>query len=213
MTPSGLLVPDGVYQPVVKLTRSHRTIVLPSDIRLDTKPPTIEIRQLATKYPILSPDGDGHNDTVSFAYRVSEPARAILLMRGKQVVLTRSKKLTGRITWNGFRPHTAKSLPPGRYTLSVAARDAAGNRSAAHVFAIAQIRYVVLARTRVVVKPGGRFALRVSTDAPTVDWRLHGRSGTERSGTLHFRAPKTAGVYRLYVSAAGHAARCTVVVA
>jgi hypothetical protein len=71
----------------------------------------------------------------------------------------------------------------------------------------------VLARTRVVVRPGGRFALRVSTDAPRVSWRLNGRSGVQRSGTLHFRAPKTAGVYRLYVLAAGHAAKCTVVVA
>ena len=36
LTASGLLVPDGIYRPVVKLLRSHRTITLPSDIRLDT---------------------------------------------------------------------------------------------------------------------------------------------------------------------------------
>ena len=80
-------------------------------------------------------------------------------------------------------------------------------------FAIAQVRYVTLARTRVVVRPGGRFALRVSTDAPQVDWRLHGRSGTLPRGTLHLRAPKAAGVYRLYVSVGSHSAVCSVVVA
>ena len=46
--------------PVVKLERSHRTIVLPSPIRLDTKPPVITVRH--PQYPIISPDGDGHND-------------------------------------------------------------------------------------------------------------------------------------------------------
>jgi hypothetical protein len=63
------------------------------------------------------------------------------------------------------------------------------------------------------VRPGGRFAIRVSTDAPSLQWRLNGRSGVERSGTLRFRAPRSAGVYHLFVYAAGHAAKCAVVVA
>jgi hypothetical protein len=63
------------------------------------------------------------------------------------------------------------------------------------------------------VRPGGRFALRISTDVPTVQWRLHGASGVQRRGTLHFRAPKAPGVYRLYIVAGDHAAKCSVVVA
>src|SRR5207244_11419308 len=102
---------------------------------------------------------------------------------------------------------------PGRYLLTVAAQDVAGNVSKGVPFAIAQIRYVVLARKRVVVRPGGRFFLRVSTDAPTVHWRLHGGSGAQRAGTLRFRAPRTPGVYRLYVSVGSHAATCAVIVA
>jgi hypothetical protein len=35
----------------------------------------------------------------------------------------------------------------------------------------------------------------------------------QRRGTLHFRAPKAAGVYRLYIVAGDHAAKCSVVVA
>jgi hypothetical protein len=213
-TTAGTLVPDGVYHPVVKLANSHRTIVLPSSIRLDTAPPKIVVHP-RTKYPIISPDGDGHADVFRIPYQVSEPARAILLLRGRRVVLTKSQKLSGELSFNGkVKVHgVARALRPGRYTLEAAAQDVAGNRSKGVPFAIVQVRYVTLARTRVVVRPGGRFALRVSTDAPHVEWRLHGRSGTLPRGTLHLRAPKKPGVYRLYVTVGNHSAVCSVVVA
>ena len=51
---------------------------------------------------------------------------------------------------------------------------------------------MTLARKRVVVAPGRRFFMRVSTDAPTVRWQLHGRSGVARAGTLRIRAPEEA---------------------
>jgi hypothetical protein len=66
-TPSGIGVPDGTYRAVVKLERSHRTIVMPSDIKVDTSPPHITARP-STKYPIISPDGDGHADVVRIPY-------------------------------------------------------------------------------------------------------------------------------------------------
>ena len=142
------------------------------------------------QFPIISPDGDGHADVFRIPYSVSEPAHAILLMRGTQAGFTKSRKLSGTLTWNGFYPGTNKPLPKGRYVLGVEAQDTAGNRSPILRFAIAEIRYVTLARDRVVVRPGGRFAIRVSTDAPTVEWRLHGRSGVLPRGTLHLRAPQ-----------------------
>jgi hypothetical protein len=194
---------------VVKLPRSHRTITLPSNIRLDTAPPKITVRH--PQYPIISPDGDGHHDAFTFHYTIDEPAHAILLVRGDQVLFTRTSKQAGELTWNG-RVDGGKRAPPGRYLLSISAQDTAGNRAKAYPFAIAQIRYVVLARTRIVVSPGGRFALRVSTDAPRVRWQLHGRHGVLPRGTLHLRAPKSKGVFHLYVFAGTHAARSTVVV-
>jgi hypothetical protein len=206
---SGIVQPDGVYRPVVKLFRSHRTIVLPSPIRIDTKPPTITVKH--PQYPILSPDGDGRGDVFRVRYTMSEPGNAILLVRGRQEIFKRCCKTSGEFAWTAR--NDGHGLRPGRYLLSAAARDAAGNVSKGVPFAIAQIRYVVLARPRVVVRPGGKFALRVSTDAPSVRWTLHGRSGVQPRGTLHFRAPKSQGVFRLYVEAAGHAAKCTVVVA
>jgi hypothetical protein len=214
LSPSGTLLPDGVYMPVVKLERSHRTIVLPSPIRLDTKPPVITVKH--PQYPLLSPDGDGRRDTFGIHYRLSEPANVILAVRGRRVLFKRGQKTSGEIVWNGRVRDSQGRLVrprPGRYLLTISARDTAGNLSKGFPFGIAQVRYLTVARQRVVVRPGGRFALRVSTDAPRVSWRLNGRSGVQRSGTLHFRAPKSAGVYRLFVLAAGHAARVTVVVA
>jgi hypothetical protein len=208
-TDGGTIEPDGVYMPVVKLLRSHRTIVLPSPIKLDTKPPVVTVRH--PQFPILSPDGDGRRDSFTVHYRINERAQAILAVRGTRVELTKSRKPVGELHWNGKL--NDQPVHPGRYLLTIAARDEAGNESKPFPFAIAQVRYITLARNRVVVRSGGKFALRVSTDTPFVHWTLHGRSGTQRSGTLRFTAPKSVGVYRLYVTAGSHAAMCTVVVA
>jgi hypothetical protein len=165
------------------------------------------------QYPILSPDGDGRRDSFTVPYRIDERAHAILAVRGTRVELTKSQKQAGELHWNGKLGVPPRPVRPGRYLLTVAARDEAGNQSKPFPFAIAQVRYITLARDRVVVRPGGKFALRVSADTPSVHWTLHGRSGTQRTGTLRFRAPKSAGVYRLYVTAGTHSAKCTVVVA
>ncbi len=206
---NGIVEPDGVYKPVVKLARSHRVITLPNPIRIDTKPPVITVRH--PLYPILSPDGDGRNDSFTVPYTVNEPAHGILRVRGRQVEFTLRQKESGTLVWNGkLKGEPAR---PGRYLLTVAAQDRAGNVSKGFPFAIAQVRYLTLARDRIVVKPGARFALRVSTDYPTVQWRLHGAHGEQPRGTLHFRAPKKPGVYRLYITAGKHSAKTAVVVA
>jgi hypothetical protein len=209
----GLIEPDGAYRPVVKLERSHRTIVLPNPIRVDTVPPRIFVPK--PLYPVLSPDGDRHGDLFRVRYRVSEPAHAILFVRVRgrqvQVEFTRGQRLTGELVWNGKLK--GRPVPPGAYLLSVAARDIAGNESKPYAFANATVRYVALARKRITVRPGERFAIRVSTDAPKVRWKLRGRTGVARRGTLHFRAPRSRGVFFLYVFVDGHAARVAVVVA
>ena len=210
-SPGGVVFPDGVYRPVVKLERSHRTLVLPNPIRLDTKPPVITLRK--TPHAIISPDGDHHNDSFRVAYRVDKPAHGILSVRGQRVEFTLGQKLTGELVWNGKLGKPSKPVRAGMFVLRASAQDRAGNLSKPYVFAIVQVRYVTLARKRVVVAPGRRFFLRVSTDAPTVSWQLHGRSGVARAGTLRIRAPKSPGVYHLYVTVAGHSATATVVVA
>lgn len=208
----GLTAPDGTYRPVVKLESSHLTTVLPNPIRIDTKPPSIAVPK--PQQAVISPDGDGHRDSYRVGYHMSEPAHGVLYLRvdGKQqqVEYTRSQKLTGDLEWNGKLK--AKPVRPGAYLLSAAAKDVAGNISKPYPFAVVNVRYVSLGRKRVVVKPGNRFAIRVSADAPTVQWKLLGRTGSAKPGTLHFRAPRSKGVFFLYVFVGSHAARCAVVV-
>lgn len=208
----GVIVPDGVYRPVVKLETSHLTTVLPNPIRIDTVPPKIVVPH--PLHPILSPDGDHHGDLFRVGYHTSERAHGVLEVRLRArthvVEFTRSQKTTGNFQWNG--KVAGKALKPGLYVLLAAAQDEAGNRSQPTPFAVATIRYVSLSRKEITVAPGKIFALLVSTDAPSVRWQLHGRSGMEKRGTLRFRAPKAAGTYTLYVTVATHSARCTVVV-
>jgi hypothetical protein len=209
---AGLLQGDGFYRPVVKLEHSHRTIVLPNPIRVDTVPPRIAVPK--PLYPILSPDGDHHGDLFRVRYRLSERAHGLLLVRvGRrqvQVEYTRTQKPVGELVWNG--KVKGKPVRPGAYLLSAAARDEAGNVSKPYPFADATVRYVALGRKRVTVLRGRRFAIRVSTDAPTVRWKLLARTGVARRGTLHFTAPKARGLWFLYVYVDDHAARCAVIV-
>ena len=153
----------------------------------------------------------------AFHFDVNEPAHAILARARTPASCSRATRrrpvcssgTAGSRTRAGARPCAARQVPAhGRR-----AQDIAGNVSKGVPFAIAQVRYVALARTRVVVRPGGRFALRVSTDAPRVEWRLHGRSGVQRSGRCTSVRPRAKGVFQLYVSAGRPLRRTTVVVA
>ena len=209
VTDEGITLPDGAYAPVVHLARSHRTIRLPYRIEIDTRAPAIEVRK--TPMAVISPDGDGHADSFRTPYRLQEPARAVLLANDRQTFAARRPARTGTFVWDGRR--NGRAPRPGIYVLDATARDAAGNLAKPYPFAVVQVRYVVLARPRVIARPGGRIAIRVSTDAPTVEWRLNGRTGTARRGTLILRAPRRPGFYRLFVTAAGHAAKTAVVVA
>jgi hypothetical protein len=205
---AGFTLPQGIYVPVVHFARSHRTITIPSKMRLDTTPPVIHFPH--RQHAVISPDGDGHKDFYRVHYTVNEPAQGILLVDGKQFEITKSRKLSGELVWYG-KLHGVPAKP-GVYTLSISAKDLAGNVTKQFPFAIVQIRYITLGRSRILVRPGARFAVRMSHDSPTVSWLLNGRHGTAKGVTLHLRAPKTPGVYRLYVTAAKHSAKAFVVV-
>jgi hypothetical protein len=208
-TDSGRLLPDGTYIPVVHLGRSHRTIRLPNPIRLDSTPPVVTVRH--PQHAVISPDRDGRKDRFRVEYKLNERAHGILYVDGRRVQFTRGQKEEGELEWNGR--FDGRSVRPRNYLLSIAAQDTAENVSKPIPFAVVQVRYVALGRDRVLAKPGTHFAIRVSTDAPTVRWRLGGGTGTAPRGTLKLRAPRRPGVYTLYVTANGHSAKASVVVA
>ena len=205
-SPSGIVQADCTYDPVVKLGRSHRTIVLPSPIVLDTKPPVVTVKH--PQYPLLSPDGDGRRDSFRIAYKLSEPAHAILFVDGKRVIFTRQQLQRSSLDWNGRIE--GKAVPPGDYRVWLAAEDPAGNVSNGNVVHVA-VRYVQLARNAIRAKAGTRFGVRVSADR-RFRWRLGARSGTAAPGLMILRAPARPGRHQLVVTVLGHADAATVIV-
>jgi hypothetical protein len=205
---SGRLLPEGEYLPRVHSRDERWTITLPNPIEIDVTPPGLELLPLRRR--VFSPDGDRRADRVTFRYRLSEPGRAMLLVDGKRRVLTLFPRTEDKLEW--FGKVDRRALPSGTYIARVAAVDPAGNVSAHSRPIPLVIRYVALGRERITTTAGARFAVRVSSDAKRVRWRLGGRSGVVRSGTLRLRAPLQKGQFTLAVTANGHTARAAVFV-
>ena len=147
---------------------------------------------------------------MTVSYTVSGTARPILYVDGAQVARGRLTQSTGSIHWYGGK-HGEK-YPPGVYRLSLRAEDRAGNISPPTRDVGVVLRYLALGRKVVHVRPGARFAVRVASDAESVEWLLRGRAGQSAPGTLRFRAPKKPGRYKLYVTSNGHSQAALVVV-
>src|SRR5439155_27278281 len=98
-TDAGALAPNGSYLLRVHLAAQRRTILLPNRIVLDTRPPAV-LAATASRH-LISPDGDGQSDSVKIAYRFSEPAHALLRVRGMREIRTLRHRADGSLTWYG----------------------------------------------------------------------------------------------------------------
>ena len=204
----GMLAPDGTYRPRLTLASGARAYLLPNEIVVDTDAP--KVTEIDVRPRRFSPDGDRRNDRVSVPYAVDEAAHALLFVNGRRVERTLFRPLEGTRPWNGRRD--GKALPAGRYELTMAAEDEAGNVGPTTRPIVVTIRYVELARPLVRVPTRARFGIRVRTDARSFRWRFAGGTGVARPGLLVLRAPRRAGRYMLFVEAQGHADRAQVVV-
>jgi hypothetical protein len=119
----GALVPDGTYRLRLHFANADWTILIPNSVRVDTRPPAIELVSLEPRR--LELDGEG----ATIVVRVSERARTILLANG-EIVLRGVVGNPGRarLIWDGSAE--GKPLSPGRYALTLEAQDRAGNVSA-----------------------------------------------------------------------------------
>lgn len=133
----GQVVPDGTYRVVATATDDAGNPPVSSGavLALDATPPVLTLTG-GTGAPILvSPNGDGLNDTARLPFTLSEAATLQADVRNNGGATVRSLTLSapagaGAITWNGL--DTAGALvPDGPYVLDMAARDAAGNVSPA----------------------------------------------------------------------------------
>jgi flagellar hook assembly protein FlgD len=205
LTGVGAVVPDGVYEPRIRLHRAGKTFVLPNPITVDTVPPRIV--PVGVHPRTISPDGDGHSDVLHVRYRINERAHALLLVNGIQRARSKFQRQKDTIEWYGRV--NGRPLPPGRYHLSMAAVDTAGNPSNVVPAGAVTIRYVELPEV-ITARPRAKVVIRVSTDAPRVRYTLKRGSSTVASGVspprLVIRAPARAGNYTLVVGAAGHRA-------
>jgi hypothetical protein len=208
----GAVLPDGAYEVEIHLTRARSTIVLPAPhrIAIDTKPPSVV--SVTAKRATFSPDGDHQSDNARIRYRLGEPARVLLFLDGRQILKTYRHPIAGVVSWNGVAHERA--LPAGTYTLELGAVDPAGNVTppAKRVAVQVTIRYIQLARARIRVTAGTRFAVGVSTDAKRYRWQLGARKGFASGRVLHLRAPVLPGRYTLTVTEHGHSDRAAVIV-
>jgi len=200
------VVPEGVYRPRVQLERNGRTIVLPNPIRVDTTAPVITLVRVFPR--VFSPDGDGRRDRVTASYRINERARAVMLVDARQRVLSKFRRLEGKLVW--FGRVDGRTVRPGIYEIRLRAVDRAGNRSQRTRAVPVRVRFVELSRERIVAVAGKRFSVRVRTDAEEYGWLFAGRRGVGRRQVLVLRAPETPGPYSLFVTVGGRAARAAV---
>jgi len=207
--PTGALLPDGAYLPVVKLLTQQLTFKLPNPITLDTVPPTV-IHPPRIVHLTLTPLKPGGPGIAMIAYRLGGHAHGVLFVDGHQAEFTYRQPLRGTLRWDGMLHH--RRVPAGVYTLEMAAQDEAGNRSVPFTVAIATVRYIALSTARVVVAPHGEVTERVLDWAGPVRYTLDGRHGVTDSHLLHLRAPAGRGGYRLVVTGGGHRASAKVVV-
>jgi hypothetical protein len=199
---AGRALPEGDYQPRIRLADERSTTTLPNTIELDTTPPSLEFSEVRPR--VISPDGDGRAEAIRIRYSSRERIHALLFVDGKRRYFSRARE-AGVIRWSA-------RLRPGRYRLQIAAADLAGNVAERVSAGTVRVRYVELARNVIRARAGLRFGVGVSTDAPNYRFRLAGRTGVRGGRFLTLRAPEEVGRYRLYVRANRHADSSLVVV-
>jgi FlgD Ig-like domain len=204
----GQVVDEGSYRPRVHLDRQRRTIVMPNRIRVDTTVPRVE--SFTARPLTISPDGDGRFDRAKIRYRVGERAVVELYVEGTRALRKLGTRTSGTMDWFGVAG--GEPLPEGLHTLRLVARDLAGNLGPRSGSRTVGIRFLALGRDRVVTAPGAPFAILAISQARTLEWRLAGRSGRARPGTLRLTAPREPGRYVLRVEANGHVKRAAVIV-
>ncbi len=204
----GQLVAEGRYRPKVELGRADRTIVLPNPIHVDMTAPVVRVTSVRPR--AISPDGDGRGDIVRIRYRANERARGLLYANARLSVVSRSQRPAGVLQWLGGAADGDR-LPPGRYRLTIRARDLAGNVSRAVLAAVVPLRYIRLEETSIVAAPGERAGVGMDTDASRVPWILRRGSSIVDRGVarrvIRLKAPDRPGTYVLVATVGGQSSR------
>jgi hypothetical protein len=191
----GSFAPDGTYQ--VRIRLGYRTIYMPNRIHVDTTPPVL--RLLSVRPHVLEP-----GKAVKVRYAVNEPANVIVFLNGKLALRGHSMRTKWKLEWE-------PRVKPGRYNVTLTARDRAGNLSNASR-AVALVAPLRLETHTVRTVAGSRFAVRLRSDGRPYRWSIGARNGSASARRLRLRAPKKPGRYRLVITQGGRAHVVTLVI-
>jgi len=218
-TDAGSSAPDGAYRVRVRLDRERRTIVIPIDVNLDTRPPAV--RLVSVRPIVISPDGDGRHDRATVVYRSSELAAPLLSVNGRTVARGHGRSGgVAKLHWPGRGD--GRDLPAGGYELTLRVQDRAGNVSRPTRAVRVEVRYVKIATAPVRIRRGGTLRFSVETDAASFRWVLEangrgrplltGRGQRGRPVRLRLPGRIAPGRYVLVVSEGGNADRVRITV-
>ena len=218
---AGEVVPDGRYRLLLHLETERRTILVPTSVWVDTKPPKVVL--VRARPDAFSPDGDGRKDHMKVVYRTNEEGRPELAIDG-EVVLTGRSRGKGKASFNWSGKIGGATVTAGTYELAVRVRDPAGNLSEPTRPAPVRVRFIELDQDAYAVQAGGRLTFTVDTDVESFRWYLSHRpsggkagrpvlydltaSGDTVSATLS--SDLEPGAYQLRVTANGHKDRAIV---
>jgi flagellar hook assembly protein FlgD len=205
---AGQPVPDGTYQVVA--TASDAWGNPPSTARaalaLDATPPALTLTNAASGPIVLSPNGDGQNDSLRLSYVLSKPATLVTTVRTAGGATVRSDTSAapagpGAVTWDGLNASGALA-PDGQYVIDLAAHDAAGNVSptVSVPVVLATARSAVAAAPAWISPAGSGASPRVSNLSFTlarpasVTWQVTTAAGVPVR-TWYSNAPLAAGSY------------------
>jgi len=183
---AGTVVPDGAYQGRIQL--DYRTIFMPNRIHVDTTAPVVRLLSVTPR--VLEP-----GKAVKVRYAVDESARVIVFLNGKLALRGRSTRLKWKLEWE-------PRVKPGRYSLTLTARDRAGNLSNVSR-AVTLVVPLHLVTHSVQAVAGSRFAVRLRSDGRAYRWRIGKRRGSASARRLRLRAPKKPGRYKLVITQDG----------
>jgi hypothetical protein len=136
--PAAGSVDDGTYRWTLEATDGwgNGPLLAHGDLVVDTQAPDVTVANAdAASVPTFTPNGDGWHDTVSFSVGSSEPGSIVGTARDASGHTVDAFSVgvggsTATLTWDG-RP--GGYVDDGRYEVSIAAKDRAGNLGAPQV--------------------------------------------------------------------------------
>ncbi len=157
------------------------------ELTVDTEAPELHLPAASGTVPVITPDGDGVTDGISFTADASERGRLVAtVLAGDEEVASASAAIGSdgaTVRWSGRTD--GSWAPDGAYTIELRAVDDAGNRSAPvtrPVTVYGALGYVRSSAQVFFPQDGDRLGATVSlgftlASPATVDWTIRNASG------------------------------------